>query len=66
MNRGKFVVIVLDGFGVGQMPDVAQVRPADLGANTCAHIFENTPGLALPNLAALGLANACGNEFAAP
>lgn len=64
MNRGKFVVIVLDGFGVGQMPDVAQVRPADLGANTCAHIFENTPGLALPNLAAMGLANACGNEFA--
>ena len=64
MNRGKFVVIVLDGFGVGQMPDVAQVRPADLGSNTCAHIFENTPGLALPNLAAMGLANACGREFA--
>ncbi len=63
MNKGKFVVIVLDGFGVGQMPDVAQVRPADLGANTCAHIFENTPGLELPNLASMGLANACGKEF---
>lgn len=62
-KRGKFVVIVLDGFGVGQMPDVAEVRPSDLGANTCAHIFERVPGLALPNLAALGLANAAGREF---
>ena len=40
---GKFVVIVLDGFGVGAMPDVPQVRPADCGANTCVHIFERTP-----------------------
>lgn len=63
MKRGKFVVIVLDGFGVGQMPDVAEVRPSDLGANTCAHIFERIPDLALPSLAALGLANAVGREF---
>lgn len=62
-KRGKFCVVVLDGFGIGQMPDVAEVRPADLGANTCAHIFEHTPGLALPNLARLGLANAVGREF---
>ncbi|MGR1083052.1 phosphopentomutase [Olegusella massiliensis] len=62
-KTGKFVVIVLDGFGVGQMPDVPEVRPADIGANTCVHIFENTPGLELPNLAALGLANAVGKEF---
>ncbi len=32
---GKFVVIVLDGFGVGAMPDVPQVRPADCG---CQHL----------------------------
>lgn len=62
-QQGKFVVIVLDGFGVGEMPDVPEVRPADLGANTCAHIFENTPGLTLPTLAKLGLANAVGREF---
>ena len=36
---GKFIIIVLDGFGAGQMADVPQVRPADLGANTCVHIF---------------------------
>ncbi len=63
MERGKFVIIVLDGFGVGQMPDVDEVRPEDLGANTCAHIFERMPSLRLPNLAALGLANAVGQEF---
>ena len=60
---GKFVVIVLDGFGVGEMADVPQVRPADRGANTCVHIFEQTPGLALPNLASLGLANIVGRSF---
>ena len=60
---GKFVVIVLDGFGVGAMPDVPQVRPADCGANTCIHIFERTPDLKLPNLASLGLANIVGREF---
>lgn len=60
---GKFVVVVLDGFGVGQMPDAPQVRPADVGANTCAHIFESSPELELPNLAYLGLASACGKTF---
>ena len=62
-DGGRFVVIVLDGFGAGQMADVPEVRPADLGANTCVHIFENTPGLELPTLASLGLANAAGKEF---
>mgnify|MGYP003587918126 CR=1 FL=1 len=62
-HMGKFVVIVLDGFGAGQMADVPKVRPADTGANTCVHIFERTPGLALPNLAGLGLANAAGRAF---
>lgn len=60
---GKFIVVVLDGFGIGQMADVSRVRPADVGANTCVHIFENTPDLELPNLARLGLASACGRAF---
>ena len=59
---GKFVVIVLDGFGVGAMPDVPQVRPADCGANTCVHIFERTPDLKLPNLASLGLRTSWGGS----
>lgn len=61
---GKFVVVVLDGFGAGQMGDVPEVRPADIGANTCVHIFEKVPGLKLPNLATLGLANVIHREFA--
>lgn len=60
---GNFLVIVLDGFGVGQMPDVPEVRPTDIGANTCVHIFETNPDLKLPNLASLGLANVVRREF---
>ena len=60
---GNFVVIVLDGFGIGQMPDVPNDRPLDVGANTCKHIFEAVPDLVLPNLQRLGLANALGMEF---
>ena len=62
-RHGRFIVIVLDGFGAGQMSDVSRVRPLDLGANTCKHIFENMPDLSLPTLANMGLANAIGKEF---
>ncbi len=54
-GKGRFIIIVLDGFGVGAMPDVAEVRPADAGANTCLHIFETMPELSLPTLGKLGL-----------
>lgn len=63
MDRGKFVIVVLDGFGVGQMKDVPEVRPSDIGANTCIHIFEECPSLHLPALSRLGLANVIGFEF---
>lgn len=63
VQQGKFIVIVLDGFGIGQMPDVPEVRPTDIGAHTCGHIFDAMPGLSLPNLAALGLANAAGAAY---
>lgn len=56
----KFIVLVLDGFGVGAMADVAQQRPQDLGSNTCAHILEALPQLRLPVLEKLGLINALG------
>ena len=59
-HRGRFVIVILDGFGVGEMPDVEKVRPADIGANTCLHIFEKTPGLYLPALQELGLVNIMG------
>ena len=60
----KFIVVVLDGFGIGAMEDVPRVRPSDIGSNTCVHIFEALPDLELPTLSRLGLANAAGCSFA--
>jgi phosphopentomutase len=56
----RFVVVVIDSFGVGAMSDVPQVRPQDIGANTCGHILEHFPDLRLPVLEKLGLINALG------
>lgn len=58
----KFVVVVIDSFGVGAMDDVPQVRPEDIGANTCGHILQHFPQLRLPVLEKLGLMNALGFE----
>lgn len=54
----KFIVLVIDSFGVGAMPDVAEVRPQDITANTCAHILQTYPEMRLPHLEKLGLLNA--------
>lgn len=56
----RFVVLVIDSFGVGAMDDVPQVRPQDSGANTCGHILQRFPALRLPTLEKLGLINALG------
>lgn len=56
----RFVIIVLDGFGIGEMEDVKEIRKQDIGANTFAHILEQYPELYLPNLKALGLMNLSG------
>lgn len=59
----KFIVIVLDGFGVGAMEDTPRVRPSDVGANTCKHILEKKSQYPLPHLEQLGLMNALGQEM---
>lgn len=56
----KFVVLVLDSFGVGAMEDVPQVRPNDIGADTCGHILQQCPDLRLPAMERLGLINSLG------
>ncbi|TNV20364.1 phosphopentomutase [Buttiauxella sp. B2] len=56
----KFVVVVIDSFGIGAMEDVPQNRPEDIGANTCGHILQHFPQLRLPALEKLGLINALG------
>lgn len=59
---GRFIVIVLDSFGVGAMDDVTEVRPEDEGSNTALHMIENKPSIKIPALLSLGLMNAIGEE----
>ncbi|MFE7463928.1 phosphopentomutase [Streptomyces sp. NPDC057499] len=56
----RTVIVVLDGFGVGAMPDAGALRPGDAAADTCGHLLDHchrTRGRALhlPALSALGL-----------
>ena len=58
----RFVVIVLDGFGIGAMNDAARERPGDEKANTLRSILSDYPDMKLANLEQLGLMNAFGAE----
>lgn len=49
----RVILIVLDGVGVGALPDAAAY--GDAGAHTLAHVAEAAGGLRVPNLEALGL-----------
>jgi phosphopentomutase len=51
----KIVFIILDGVGVGEMPDANLY--ADTGSNTLGNLAENIPTLNIPNLQELGLGN---------
>lgn len=59
----KFIVVVLDGFGIGEMDDVKECRPRDIGSNTCLHILKKEKDLALTNLEEIGLMNILGQEI---
>lgn len=62
MEKKRFIVVVLDGFGMGAMADAAIVRAGDETAGTLRSILEDYPDLKLPNLEKLGLMNAYGLE----
>ncbi len=49
----RVIVIVLDGLGVGELPDAAKY--ADTGSNTLGNLLHRLSSLHLPNLAKLGL-----------
>ncbi len=51
----RAIIIVLDGVGVGAMPDAADY--GDEGSNTLGGILKAYPDLPLPNLDSLGLLN---------
>ncbi|RII09559.1 Phosphopentomutase [Streptomyces sp. YIM 130001] len=57
---GRTVIVVLDGFGVGAMPDAGALRPGDRHADTCGHVLDHCREqlgrpLRLRALGALGL-----------
>jgi len=51
----NFFIIVLDGVGIGELPDAHNYN--DEGSNTVCNIAEAIGGLKLPNLESLGLGN---------
>ncbi|MBP3736386.1 MAG: phosphopentomutase [Lachnospiraceae bacterium] len=57
----RFVLVVLDSFGVGAMDDCPVVRPGSVGQNTALHLIERK-NLYLPTLEKLGIMNAIGKE----
>ncbi|MBI1798159.1 MAG: phosphopentomutase [Candidatus Eisenbacteria bacterium] len=50
-------LIVLDGVGIGELPDAADY--GDTGAHTLGHVAEAAGGLRVPNLERLGLGMLC-------
>ena len=56
----RSIVIVLDGFGVGEAPDAKEYK--DEGSNTLEGIYKNTK-LNIPNLKKLGLYNIDGIDI---
>ena len=49
----RVIVLVIDGLGVGAMPDAAEY--GDAGSHTLSHLADAAGGLNLPTLEALGL-----------
>lgn len=58
----RFIIIVLDGFGIGATDDAHIVRKGDENSNTLRSILNDHKDLKLPNLEKLGLMNAYGKE----
>ncbi|HUB06489.1 MAG TPA: phosphopentomutase [Myxococcales bacterium] len=61
---GRFLLIVLDSVGIGEMPDAAQY--GDAGSHTLGNLAKAVGGLKLPNLERLGLGNIAPIQGVAP
>lgn len=55
MQNARAIILVMDGVGVGAMPDAG--RFGDEGANTLLHTAQSAGPLRIPNLTKLGLGN---------
>ena len=51
----RAIIIVLDGVGVGELPDAAQYN--DQGSNSLGNLAKKIGDLSLPNLESMGLGN---------
>lgn len=60
----RTILIVLDGVGIGEMPDAASF--GDQGSNTLGNLAKTMGGLNLPNLEKLGLGNIAPIQGVAP
>ena len=58
----RALLLILDSVGCGSAPDAAAY--GDEGSDTLGHIYERTPGFALPNLEQLGVARILNRENA--
>ena len=57
MRLGPITILVLDGLGIGAMPDAAE---RDAAAHTLRHVLESSAGHELPYLQRLGLLEVAG------
>ncbi len=55
MEIDRVILLVLDGFGVGALPDAKEYK--DETANTLTHLYQYIQNFSCPNLAKLGLYN---------
>ena len=55
MNARRVCIIVLDGVGIGALPDAAEF--GDVGAHTLMNIYAKLGKLHIPNLLSMGLGN---------
>ncbi len=62
MIAKRFIIVVLDSFGIGAMDDVARIRPQDIGANTALKLIDYNKEKHWDTLLQLGLMNAIGVE----
>lgn len=62
----RAIVIVLDGCGVGALPDAADYGATDAESATLPHVADAVGGLRLPNLGRLGLGNVAPIDGVAP
>lgn len=61
METNRVVLIVLDGLGVGALPDAAEY--GDENCNTLCNVAEALGGIELPNLQSFGLGNIQGIDI---